>query len=80
MKESEAFDTAHVIDMWVAYLEQFPHSDITIQALLNNGYSYDDIITLFKQSLQNGNPSSSLRPRSGRNNVLRDPYLLIRHA
>jgi hypothetical protein len=56
--EAETFEPALAVDMWVSYLEQFPHSDVTIQTLLNLGYSYAELITLFKECIRNNEPLS----------------------
>jgi hypothetical protein len=56
MTETETFDPALAVDKWVSYLEHFPHSDITVQALLNLGYSYEELITLFEECIRNNEP------------------------
>lgn len=56
MAETSGYNPAQAVEMWVTYLDHFPYSNITVQTLLNLGYSYAELITLFQESIRRNEP------------------------
>ena len=47
----EAFDAARAVNVWVKYIERFPQTDVTLQTLLNAGFTYEEMIKTLEASL-----------------------------
>jgi len=51
MNGTEVFDAARAVNVWVKYIERFPQTDVTLQTLLNAGFSYEEMIKTLETSL-----------------------------
>ena len=56
MSQNTQSDSMHAVDAWVRYIERFGATEITVQRLINSGFSYMEIVRLLDQALTDDEP------------------------
>jgi hypothetical protein len=46
----------HAVDAWIRYIERFGTTEVTVQRLINHGYSYREIIHLLDHAVTHDEP------------------------